>query len=167
MNTYLFALSFVPTPEKIVTWQDGTARLMLPLGHPIHNLEARRLNTCFFSRLAAPDCAVCDKGFAPEIAYSCRECSRDVTRSAVRLAVAVALAVLLFFCLLFSYLWRTVHDETEEGIRRDRCIWKKNCRPCRVSLVDMLPRGAIKIVVPVWQIIYQVNECCLPRKIAT
>ena len=116
LHTHIFVLSLRPTPDNKVTSPDGTTLFMHPFGHLNNNIEARRLNTYFLFPLAAPDCAVCDQGFAPGIAYSCRKCSGDTTRLAVRLAVSVAVALLILACLLVSYLWSAVHDGTEEGM---------------------------------------------------
>ena len=68
-----------------------------------HNLEEGELNTARLPHPQSPfvaDCAVCDEGFAPGIAYSCRECTGAITISAVGLAVAVCLVVLLFLSLI-------------------------------------------------------------------
>jgi len=169
LNLYqgVLALRLRSPPDNKVTWHDGTALFIRRFGHPINNVEARRLNTYFLFPLAVPDCAVCEQGFAPGIAYSCRECSGDTTGLAVGLAVAVALALLLVAGLLFSYMCSTVHDETDEGMEIGRRSWKKKCLSFRSTLVNMLPLRAIKIVVTVWQIISQVNERCCPHTIST
>ena len=101
------------------------------------------------------------------MAYSCRECTGGITISAVRLAVAVGLAVLLFAAMLLSRLGSVVHNQTNEGIEMDRSLCKEKCWSCGASLVNMLPLMAIKIVVTVWQIVSQVQECRLPQNIAT
>ena len=134
-----------------------------------HNLEAGGLNTAPPPHPESPfvaDCAVCSEGFAPGIAYSCRECTRTTTTSAVSLAVAVGLAVLLFAALLVSRLGNVAHSRTEEGIEMDRSLWNK-CWSCGAFLVNMLPSVAIKIVVTVWQIVSQVQVFWLHHSIAT
>lgn len=148
---------------QLCTLFDFNASSSRSLLHRIDDVDARRLVTCFLSPLGAADCAVCAKGFAPGISYSCRECSRDITRSAVGLALVVGLAVLLFAGALLTYLGKGVHD----GAEGDRCLWNRKCRSCRDSLGNMLPMRAIKIVVTVWQIISQVYKCSLPHDMPT
>ena len=123
-----------------------------------HNLEEGELNTARLPHPQSPfvaDCAVCDEGFAPGIAYSCRKCTGAITISAVGLAVAVCLTVLLFTALLILRLGSVAHDRTEEGMEISPSLWKR-CWSCGLSLGDMLPLVAIKIVVTVWQIVSQV-----------
>jgi len=130
-----------------------------------HNLEAGGLNTAPPPHPESPfvaDCAVCSEGFAPGIAYSCRECTGAITISAVGLAVAVCLTVLLFTALLILRLGSVAHDRTEEGMGIDRTFWNK-CWSCGAFLVNMLPSVAIKIVVTVWQIVCQVQVLWLYR----
>ena len=97
----------------------------------------------------------CDEGFAPGIAYSCRECTGAITISAVGLAVAVCLVVLLFTVMLVYRLGSVAHDRTEEAMEISPSLWKK-CWSCGLLLGDMLPLVAMKIVVTVWQIVSQV-----------
>ena len=123
-----------------------------------HYLEEGGRNTAPIPHPQSPfvaDCAVCDERFAPGLAYSCRKCTGAITTSAVGLAVAVCLAVLLFTALLLSRLGSVAHDRTEEGMEIDPSLWKK-CWSCGLSLGDMLPLVAMKIVVTVWQIVSQV-----------
>lgn len=109
------------------------------------------------SPLSVPDCAVCAEGFAPGVAYSCRECSGDTRRSAVGITIAVALTALLVAALLFGHLGHVVHDEAGEEREAARGVWGKKWWSCLFSLGNMLPLTAIKIVVTVWQILYQVQ----------
>ena len=82
------------------------------------------------------------------------------------LAVAMCLAVLLFTALLVLRLGSVAHDRTEEGMGIDPSLWKK-CWSCGISLGDMLPLVAMKIVVTVWQIVSQVRACWPSHTIAT
>lgn len=150
--------------EKKLKWHHRTIRLKRPPinSHPIHNHQARRLNSCCLTTIAVADCAVCAEGYAPGFAYSCRQCSKGTTRSAVALSVAVGLAVTLFAALLVSFLGSVVRDGAEEDMGIDQSFWKKKCGSCRPSVVNVLPVRAIKIVATVWQIISQVCYCRLP-----
>ena len=69
--------------------------------------------------------------------------------------MAVCLTVLLFTALLILRLGSVAHDRTEEGMEISPSLWKR-CWSCGLSLGDMLPLVAIKIVVTVWQIVSQV-----------
>ena len=103
------------------------------------------------------DCAVCAEGFAPGMAYSCRECSGGVTISAVALMAAIVVAMLLLTTFVFLHLGSVVPDENAEVVQSS---WKRKCSSCRASIAQIVPFTAIKIVVTVWQIISQV---CPPR----
>lgn len=108
--------------------------------------------------LSVADCAVCEDGFAPGIAYACRECSGGITRSAVGLTIALGLAGLLVAAQLFYYLGRVMSNDLDEGteeVARNKG-WGQKFSACSSLLVNMLPLTAIKIVVTVWQIISQV-----------
>lgn len=131
---------------------------MCPLASSIHNLanlEVRRLNVCRLFPTVVADCAVCADGYAPGIAYSCRECSGDIIIS----AVAVCLVVLLLVIVLLSYLGTVVHDGAQTGRDFDICLWKKKCWSCQASILKTFPLTSVKIVVTVWQIVSQVRGC--------
>ena len=61
----------------------------------------------------------------------------------------------LFTAVLVFRLGSVAHDRTEEAVEIDPSLWRK-CWSCGLSLVDMLPLVAMKIVVTVWQIVSQV-----------
>lgn len=138
---------------------------MRPVGHLIYDLyiKATPVNTYCPARIAAADCAVCAKGFAPGIAYTCRECSVGTMRSAMGLVVAVTMSVFIVSALLLSYLGRVEHDGSEQGMDTYQSLWEK-CWSYPATLVKLLPHRAIKIVVTVWQIISQVCHYSLPHK---
>ena len=135
----------------------------VPLVKTSHNLDARRLDTCCSSITVVTDCAVCAKGFAPGISYSCRECSRSITGS----VVALGLVVFLLAAFLLYHLGSVAHDGAQEGMDMAPRSWKPKRWFCRVSSVKIVPRTAIKIVVTVWQIISQVCGCWRPHVITT
>lgn len=122
----------------------------------MHNLETQPLVDVCPSPTAVADCAVCAEGFAPGIAYSCRQCSEGITRSAVALVVAAGLVGLLLTVLLLSYLGKATNDTAEENPETPHRVLGQQCWSCRRALGKMLPLTSIKIVVTVWQIISQV-----------
>ena len=131
---------------------------MSPRVNLSHNLEGGGLHTAPLSHPQSPfvaDCAVYDEGFAPGIAYSCRKSTGAITITAVGLAVAVYLASLVFTAMLALRLGSVANDRTEEDMEIDPSLLKK-CWSCGLSLGDMLPLVAMKIVVTVWQIVPQV-----------
>lgn len=105
------------------------------------------------------DCAVCDQGFAPATAYSCRECSSSSKKLAVGLSTLAAFCVTLVAALIgwrLGSVAREISPDDEEVARssQDPKRWS-----CRTFPMRMLPLTAIKIVVTVWQILYQVCGC--------
>ena len=121
------------------------------------NLLNNVLLACRSRPFGVADCAVCTEGFAPGMAYSCRECSGGVTISAVAFMAAIVVAVLLLTTLVLVYIGSVVPDGNAEVVQSS---WKRRCSSCRASIAQIIPFTAIKIVVTVWQIISQV---CLPR----
>ena len=130
-------------------------RLYFLYSHGIFSLNG--LFNCCLSPTGVADCAVCAEGFAPGIAYSCRECSGGVTTSAVALLAGLVIAVFLLAALVLVHLGSVVRYNNGKMAQSS---WKQKCSSCRASLVQMIPFTAIKIVVTVWQIISQV---CPPR----
>ena len=102
------------------------------------------------------DCAVCTEGFAPGIAYRCRECSKGAKRLALGLSAVVGLAVLLLGALLCWRLGTVDNERKEEHDVVPLSAWEQRRWSCQTLPVKILPLSAIKIVVTVWQIIHQV-----------
>lgn len=105
---------------------------------------------------AHPDCAVCAEGFAPGVAYSCRKCSGSAKKFALALASVVGLAMFLLAGLLLWYMGRVAIENSGGSMEIARGGWGQNGRSCRSFPLKLLPVTAMKIVVTVWQIIYQV-----------
>ena len=126
----------------------------------LHNV----LLACCSRSTGVADCAVCAEGFAPGIAYRCRECSGGVTISAMALVAAIFIALLLLITIVLVHLGSVVSDESVE---MGQSSWMRKCLSCRASIAQFLPFTAIKIVVTVWQIISQVCPPCLGREICT
>ena len=129
-------------------------------GHLIHNV----LLSCGSRPTGVADCAVCAEGFAPGIAYSCRECSRGVTIWAVALMAAFVIASLLLTTVVLVHVGGGVPDESVEMGQSSRM---RKCSSCRASIAQIIPFTAIKIVVTVWQIISQVCPPRFGREIST
>ena len=109
-----------------LTLRDRNVRLTSLRVNRSLNLAEGWLNTTPIPHPQSPlvaDCAVCDEGFAPGIAYSCRECTGAITISAVGLAVAVCLVVLLFTVMLVYRLGSVAHDRTEEAMEISPSLW--------------------------------------------
>eukprot|EP00904_Undaria_pinnatifida_P012520 jgi/Undpi1/8399/HiC_scaffold_25.g10867.m1 len=108
-----------------------------------------------------PYCAVCADGYARGTSYSCHRCSHESVQSAVGIMVVVSSAILLIAAILISHMWSVVHekDEGEEKREEERSgsSWGRKFQNCRAMVVRVVPLTAIKIVITVWQIVYQFN----------
>lgn len=104
--------------------------------------------------LYLPDCAVCDEGYAPGMAYSCHQCSKGRTSLALALAAIVSLAVLAVLVVIGRKLMfgtaMTPHDA-----RLATSSWCQRIR-------QAIPYQAVKILIMVWQIVTQVRTFPLP-----
>lgn len=105
------------------------------------------------------DCAVCTAGFAPGIAHSCHECSDTSKQLAVALAPVVGLSVLLVTALLCWNLGTVKGETAGEDMEVGGSFRGSNRWSCSTFPMRMLPLAATKIVVTVWQILYQVCKC--------
>lgn len=114
------------------------------------------------------DCAVCADGYARGTSYSCHRCSHESVQSAVGIMVVVSSAILLIAAILISHMWSVVHekDEGEEKREEERSgsSWGRKFQNCRAMVVRVVPLTAIKIVITVWQIVYQVCGWVLPSR---
>ena len=106
--------------------------------------------------LRSADCAVCKKNYAEGVSYSCTKCSSANDRSAVGLAVFIAVAALMATTVLLSYLGRGT-DEWAEERSSGRGCWQRFTLNSHDFLLKVFPLTAIKIVVVVWQIVFQVR----------
>lgn len=126
-------------------------------GNFIPNIASR----CLFVLVPALrriDCSACSKGFSPGTDYSCRECSYYDTRRAAQIASAVIVGAILFAAGIYTYLGRRVDGETMEGLAAPQSCVRRKCTSFRDSLMKALPLTAIKILVVVWQIVFQVRR---------
>lgn len=103
------------------------------------------------------DCAVCTQGFAPGVAYSCRECSASSKKLAAGLSAVVGIVVCLVAALISWRMGSVVNERTAEDVAVARSSRGPGRCFCPNLHMRMLPLSAIKIVVTVWQIIYQVR----------
>lgn len=110
------------------------------------------------------DCSTCSKGYSAVAGYSCRRC----TAKEKGLSAGVAVVVFALFYLLPA-IWFGVHLEKmlsgesrgrppiREGFVERKLVFFWN------MVTKVLPLAAIKIVVVVWQIVFQVRTattCC-------
>lgn len=75
------------------------------------------------------------------------------------LSVVVGVAMLLVAALLVWRLGRVANERTGDDLEVASRSWRPNRWSCHCLPAKMLPLTAIKIVVTVWQIVYQVCEC--------
>lgn len=106
---------------------------------------------------ARSDCAVCAEHFSPRIAYRCGECSEKARRSAAGLVVATFVVVMVVAVVLLKHLG-SVADSDGRGAGARRISIQRKCVSFQNSLMKVLPLTAIKIVVVVWQIVFQVSR---------
>ena len=113
---------------------------------------------CSFPAFLVPyaDCSVCAEGYSRGIAYSCRKCSTSAKGSALGLSITAALVGLLLAVLLLRRLGTVVDHgpEGDTGVQDD--VAEPKCAACQDFVVKVIPLSTIKIVVVVWQIVYQV-----------
>lgn len=118
-------------------------------------------HTCFLAILrpaSSPngDCSICEEGFSRGFAYSCKKCSNTARGSAVALTLTVVMVALLLVAIRFRR-WRTV--VVERLVRESeipRGLARSTCSSRQWWILKWIPLSAIKILVVVWQVIYEV-----------
>ena len=102
------------------------------------------------------DCSVCAEGFSRGIAYSCRKCSKAAFGSAIGVWSTMAVVVLLVAAVLFKSLVTVVGDDTARTNDSPDGFSRSKCASFQDLAKKAFPISAIKIVVVVWQIVFQV-----------
>ena len=102
------------------------------------------------------DCSLCADGLSRGIAYSCRECSQKARAPAIGVSLIVVVVVSLLAVVILKSIGTAVGDDSEESKGASQGFAGSKCAWCHDMTMKVLPLSAIKIVVVVWQIIYQV-----------
>lgn len=104
------------------------------------------------------DCSLCAEGYSRGIAYSCRKCSSDARGSAVGFTITLAVIAVLVTVMVLRRLGTVVDADRGEENDPSQGFARSRCASCQDLMIKVLPLSAIKIVVVVWQIIYQVRR---------
>lgn len=90
------------------------------------------------------------------IDYSCLDCSGEDSTWIIVVATAVFAVVLLAALLLLRHMGRVGDTESTQRPSGPRGFVERKLTSVKVMVMKVLPLTAIKIVVVVWQIVFQV-----------
>lgn len=113
---------------------------------------------CLSQRLVLiPDCSTCSYGFVQRFGYVCRECSQAEKNLAIGMAAVVYILLLLGVICFVIHVEGMVSNGSREKPAKPPGLIRRTLTRCRDIATKALPVATIKIVVVVWQILYQVR----------